>query len=128
MQRSPYPTDLTEAQWRRVQPLLPTAKNGRTGRPRKYSQWEILNAVCYLVQSGCAWRLLPHDLPPHDAVWAQFRRWRQDGTWQGVHDALRAQVRLQAGREIAPSAAIVDSQSVKTTEKGGQKALTPGRK
>lgn len=128
MKRQSYPTDVSDAQWQRLEPLLPPAKQGRTGRPRKYSQREMLNAVFYLVQSGCAWRLLPHDFPPHDAVWAQFRRWRQDGTWARLHGAVRDQVRQHAGRQVAPSAAILDSQSVKTTEKGGRLGSMRGRK
>ncbi len=124
MERGIYSTDLTDKQWQRIESLLPVAKNGRTGRPRKYSQREMLNALFYILRTGCQWRNLPHDLPPHNAVWAQFRRWREDGTLDKVHDALRAQARKKAGRKEAPGAAILDSQSVKTTEKGGQKAMT----
>jgi transposase len=88
----------------------------------------MLNAMFYLLRTGSQWRNLPHDFPPHGAVWMQFRRWRESGTLESIHDALHAQVRVQPGREEAPSAAILDSQSVKTTEKGGQKALTRTRK
>jgi len=128
MERTSYSTDLTDRQWQRLEKLLPVAQSGRTGRPRKYGQREMLNAMFYLLRSGGAWRLLPHDFPPHTAVWAQFRRWREDGTLDKVHDALRAQSRKKAGRKVAPSAAILDSQSVKTTEKGGQKDMTRARK
>ena len=127
MARQHYTSDLTDAQWHRIEAIFPPAKGGRTGRPRKYEQREMLNAMLYLLRTGSQWRNLPHDFPPHDSVWELFRRWRDNGTLESVHEALRAQVRVQSGREAAPSAAILDSQSVKTTEKGGQKALTRTR-
>src|ERR671923_664178 len=112
MQRASYPTDLTDAQWALLAPLLPPAKPG--GRPRSVDLREIVNAILYQLRAGCAWRLLPHDLPPWGTVHYYYRRWRLDGTWQQVHDTLRGQVRVAAGRERTPSAAILDSQSVKT--------------
>ena len=127
MERQSYSTDLSDAQWALIEPLLPLAKGGRTGRPRKYAKREMLNAVFYIVRTGCQWRNLPNDLPPHNAVWEQFSRWRNDGTLDKVHEALRAKARTKAGLKVAPSAAILDSQSVKTTEKGGQKALMQTR-
>jgi len=124
MKRHTYPTDLTNKQYQKIAPYLPQAKPcGKTGRPREYSYREILNAIFYQLRSGGAWRLLPHDLPPWDTVYGYFRRWKQNGLWQTLHDALREQVRVQEGREATPSAAIVDSQSVKTTQKGGQRNL-----
>jgi len=123
-ERQVYTTDVSEAQWALIAPLLPQAKNGRTGRPRRYSEREMLSAIFYVLRTGCQWRNLPHDLPPWGAVWMQFCRWRGDGTLERIHSALRAQVRAGVGRQEAPSAAILDSQSVKTTEKGGQKAST----
>jgi len=126
MARQPYPTDLTDAQWARIAPLLPPALPG--GRPRSVELREVLNAILYLTRAGCSWRLLPHDLPPWGTVHYYYRRWRLDGTWQQIHDTLRAQVRAKGGRKSSPSAAILDSQSVKTTEKGGVVAMTQARK
>ncbi|PQV62905.1 Putative transposase of IS4/5 family (DUF4096) [Abditibacterium utsteinense] len=88
----------------------------------------MLNAMPYLLRTGSQWRNLPHDFPTHGSVWEQFRRWRDNGTLETIHRALRAQMRVQSGRKEAPSAAILDSQSIKTTEEGGQKALTQARK
>ena len=123
MARLAYPRDLTDAQWQQLQAVLPKAKGGRTGRPRKYPLREIWNAIFYQARTGCEWRYLPHDLPPWEVVWEHFGRWRDDGTWERVHDALREKVRLQAGREATPSAAIMDSQSVRTPQKGGPTAM-----
>lgn len=127
MKRKSYSTDLTDEQWQRLECLLPKAKNGRTGAPRKYPLREVLNALFYQVRTGCAWRLLPHDFPPYTLVWYYFRRWRDDGTLQRLHDALYEQVRHQEGREAAPSAGAMDSQAVRTTEKGGLEATSEAK-
>ncbi len=126
MNRKPYDTDLTDAQWKLIEPFFPPPKPG--GRPRSVDLREVVNGIFYLLRTGCAWRLLPHDLPPWSTVHDFYRKWRIDGTWQRIHDALRGAVRVKAGRNEEPSAAIIDSQSVKTTEKGGRVATMRARK
>jgi putative transposase len=120
--RAAYPSDLSDAEWDILKPLIPAAR--QDVRPRKYEMREIINGVRYLQRSGCAWRMLPHDFPPYRAVFYYFRQWRKDGTWERIHDALYRQLRLQIGRQAEASAGSVDSQSVKTTEKGGSRAMT----
>lgn len=122
MNRKPYSTNLTDAQWERIEPLIPPTKPG--GRPRSVEMREIVNAILYFTRTGCQWRNLPHEFPPWGTVHYYYRRFRLDGSWQRIHDVLREQVRIEKeGREATPSAAIIDSQSVKTTEKGDREAL-----
>jgi transposase len=97
--------------------LVPQPKSG--GRPAKYERREILNALFYMTKSGCTWRMLPHDLPPWEVVYMYFAQWRDAGVFEGINEVLRRQVRIEAGKDEEPSAAILDSQSVKTAEKGG---------
>lgn len=126
MDKRRYPSDLTDAQWDRIRALIPPSPP--IGDDRRTSMREVVNAVFYLSRGGCAWRMLPKDFPPWQTVYGYFARWKRDGTWQRIHDTLRREVRKAAGRQEEPSAGIVDSQSVKTTEKGGRTATTPARK
>lgn len=128
MDRERYDTDLSDEQWALIEPLLPPPVDRPDGRKRTVEQREVVNGILYVLRTGCAWRLLPHDLPNWGTVYHYFRIYRLDGTWRRIHDTLREQVRQHEGREKTPSAAVVDSQSVKTTEKGGPAVTMLGRK
>jgi|SRR5215203_2114771 len=119
-----YPTDLSDAEWMILEPWLDPPRS-RQGRPRSVARREILDAIFYQLRTGCQWRYLPPEFPNWQTVYWYFARWRDDGTWERINDALRRRLRVRLGREAEPSAGIVDSQSAKTTEKGAIGASTP---
>ena len=129
MTRKPYKSDLTDAEWIIIQPLIPSQKKG--GRPRTVNMREILNGIFYVLKTGCSWEMIPNDLPPHSTVYSYFRLFQKKGTWQQIKQInreLRQSFRKSLGREPKPTAASVDSQSVKTTVKRGRFMASTGAK
>ena len=116
MTRKSYPSDLNDKEWEWVEPLIPAAKTG--GRKRSTNMREVLNAIFYVLKTGCQWDMLPHEFPPKGTVFHYFNQWSKEGSLERMNAKLRVQVRIAAGRAATPSAALLDSQSVKTTEKG----------
>ncbi|QOC89782.1 IS5 family transposase [Micromonospora craniellae] len=126
--RSCYPSSLTDAMWAILAPLMPVRDLRRGGRPRKWDDRLILDSIFYVLRSGCAWRMMPRDLAPPDAAHRWFTAWRRNGTWDAIHDELRRQVRVAAGRGPEPTAAVLDAQSIKSSEGGECRGFDMGKK
>lgn len=118
MTRKTYKSDLTDKEWQIIKPLIPPPKPG--GHPRTVDMREVVNAIFYLLRTGCSWEMLPHDEPPYSTVYYYFRRWQKRGLWEQINQVLREQIRMKQGKSPQATAAIIDSQSVKTTEKKGK--------
>ena len=123
-----YPSDLTDAEWALLEPRLERERRDGRGRPRSVDRREVVNAILYVLRTGCQWRYLPEGFPNWNTVYWYFARWTEDGTWERINDQLRRQWRVQIGRDAEPSAAIIDSQSAKTTETGGIVATMRARR
>lgn len=126
IQRQAYPSDLKDQEWEKIAPFF--EENTGKGRPQEWPIREIINAILYLLRTGCQWRMLPHDVPPWQTVYYHFSKWRKSELWEEINAHLREEVRLKAGREATPSAAIVDAQSVKTTLVKGDRGYDAGKK
>ena len=129
-QRQPYLSDLTDDEYACIAKQVPAVQSGtpKGGRPCEYERREIVNGILYVLRSGCVWRLMPHDLPPWNLTFKYFTLWKKNGTWESIHDGLRGELRRAEGREEFPSAGILDSQSVKTTERGARTVTMRARK
>ena len=123
-----YPSSVTDEVWAVLEPLLPVHDPHRAGRPRVYPERLVLDSVFFVLRTGCQWRMVPHDLVPWSTAYRWYRTWTADGTWDAVHDRLRDQVRIAAGRDPAPSAAVLDAQSIKSSEGGADRGFDAGKK
>ena len=121
-----YSTNLSDTEWTLIESYFPVYEGHC--RPRKHPYRNLVDGILYVMRTGCQWRLVPNDFPPWDSVYHYYRKWRQDGTWDKIHDGLRRQVRQSEGKEATPSLAIIDSQSVKTVQKGGNAVTMPARR
>lgn len=128
MDKKRYPGELSDKEWQLIQPIVEKRDYSKGGRKSKHGKRRILDAIFYLLRSGCSWRLLPHDFPPWQTVYSQFMKWRKEGVLKRVHDHVRNTLRELLGKSKDPSAAIIDSQSVKTTEKGGSRDMMQGKR
>ena len=125
-----YPSDLSDEEWNQIKSLVPKPKSGKgkRGRPLRLDRRTLVNAIFYVDRTGCAWRYLPKEYGPWQTVYGYFRQWSQDWTWTFMHDTLRDWLRKTEGRNVAPTAAIVDSQSVKTPDQAGERGYDAGKK